>query len=190
MAWHEAALTTQVVKNMIYVQPTARAGWSQFLDSTPKDPTVALPIYDIPDGNFLTDPLDKESARLWPESDGINVLGTPLGTPDFIESYLFGKGIKHRQLLCFIQEVVAAGFPREAVSMLTGATFPRLAHLLKSVEKNPRTKSWMREMDSAPLATWLHCLTASPYLENATDPTSKDLLTYWLDLPLPTVERD
>jgi hypothetical protein len=28
VAWHEAGLTTHVVKNMIYVQPTARAGWT------------------------------------------------------------------------------------------------------------------------------------------------------------------
>jgi len=27
IAWHEAGLTTQVVKNMIYVQPSAREGW-------------------------------------------------------------------------------------------------------------------------------------------------------------------
>jgi hypothetical protein len=127
--------------------------------------------------------LDKESARLWLESNGINVLGTPLGTSEFIESYFFGKGIKHRQLMSLIQEVVATGFPREAVSMLTGASCPRLTHLLKYVEKNSRTESWMREIYFAHLATWLHCLSASPNLENAMDPTSKDLLIDWLDLP-------
>ena len=68
----------------------------EFLDSTPRDPTVAQPIHDIPYGSFLVDPSNVNNARLWPESDGINVLGTPLGTPEFIESYLFGKGIKHR----------------------------------------------------------------------------------------------
>jgi hypothetical protein len=156
VVWHEAGLTTHVVKNKIYVQPTARAGWTQILDSIPRDPTDALPIHDILDGSFLTDPSDIDNARLWPESDRINVLGTPLGTPEFIEAYLFGKCIKRRQLLGFIQEVAAAGFPREVVSMLTGAACPRLTHLLKLVEKNPRTKSWMREMDIAHLATWLH----------------------------------
>ncbi len=72
------------------------------MDITPRDPTAALPIHDIPDGSFLSDPSDPGSTRLWPKDDGINVLGTPLGSPDFIESYLFGKGIKHRQLLNFI----------------------------------------------------------------------------------------
>ena len=98
MAWHEAGLTIQVVKNMIYVQPSARAGRNQFLDTTPRDPTAALPTHGIPDGSLLSDPSDSESAIQWHETDGINVLGTPLSNLDFIESYLFGKGIKHRRL--------------------------------------------------------------------------------------------
>ncbi len=81
--------------------------------------------------------MDPESIRIWPTDDGINVLGTPLGSPEFIDSYLFGKGLKHRQLLSFIQDVAAAGFPREAVAMLTGAAGLRLTHLLKSIQKNP-----------------------------------------------------
>ena len=72
------------------------------MDITPRDPSAALPINAIPDGSVLTDAFDPGSVRLWPEDEGINVLGTPLGSPDFIESYLFGKGIKHRQLLNFI----------------------------------------------------------------------------------------
>ncbi len=55
MAWQVAGLTTQVAKNMIYVQPSARAGWNHFLDTTPRDPTASLPIHDIPDGSFLAD---------------------------------------------------------------------------------------------------------------------------------------
>ena len=69
------------------------------MDITPRDPTAALPIHDMPDGSFLPDPSDRGSRRQWPEADGINALGTPLGSPDFIDSYLFGKDIKHRQLL-------------------------------------------------------------------------------------------
>ena len=102
VVWHEAGLSTQVVKNRIYVQPSAREGWCQLLDITPRDLAAALPIHDIPDGSFLTDPTDPGSARQWPKDDGINVLGIPLGSLDFIESYLFGKGLKHRQLLNFI----------------------------------------------------------------------------------------
>ena len=76
---------------------------------------------------------------MWHEDDGINILGPPLGSPAFIESYMFGKGIKHRALLNFIQEVAAAGFPREGVAMLTGATSQKLAYLLKTVQKNSIT---------------------------------------------------
>ena len=102
VAWHEAGLTTQVVKSMIYVRPTAREGWIRFLEETPRNPLAALPIHDIPDGSFFTDPSDMLSNMQWNDDDGINVLGTPLGSPDFIESYLFGKVIKHRMLLTFI----------------------------------------------------------------------------------------
>ena len=70
---------------------------------------------------------------MWAEDDGINIMGIPLGSPAFIESYLFGKSVKHRVLLNFIQEVVAAGFPREAVAMRTGAASQKLIYLLKSV---------------------------------------------------------
>ncbi len=65
--------------------------------------------------------------------DYINILGTPLGSPETIESYVFGKVIKHMQLLSFIQDVSATGFPREAVDMLTGATGHHLSYLLKSI---------------------------------------------------------
>jgi len=106
-----------------------------------------------------------------------------LGTPKFIDSYLFCKGIKHRQLLTFIQEVASACNPREAIAMLTGAACPRLTHLLKSTKKNERMEAWMQEMDSAHIATWLHCLTSSSTMEQALDPKDMDILTDWLDLP-------
>ena len=58
-----------------------------------------LPIHDIPDGSFLTDSSDPDNTRQCPEDDRINVRGTLLGKP---VSYLFGKGIKHLQMLTFI----------------------------------------------------------------------------------------
>jgi hypothetical protein len=97
----------------------------------------------------MTDESDPYSYRQWPDDDGINILGTPLGSPAYFESFLFGKGVKHRVLLNFIQEVVAAGFPREAVAMLTGAASKKLVYMLKLVQKNPQTVQWMREMDDA-----------------------------------------
>ena len=48
-----------------------------------------------------------------PDDDGINILGALMGSSAFIEFYLKGnKSLKHRQLLDFIKEVLAAGYPR------------------------------------------------------------------------------
>ena len=183
IAWHEAGLTIQTVKSKIYVQPSAREGWVQFLDVTPRNPEAPLPIHDIPDGSYLENAMDPGSIRIWPTINGINVLGTPLGSPEFIESYLFGKGIMQRQILFFIQDVAAAGFPREEVAMLTGAAGHRLTHLLKSIHKNPQTMQRIREMDAAHVSTWLYCLTASTDLEYALGPPALDQLSDLLDLP-------
>ena len=79
-------------------------------------------MHSILDGGTLTDESDPDNYRQWPDEDGIIILGTPLGSPAFIESFLFGKGVKRRVLLNFIQEVAAAGFPRDVVAMITGAT--------------------------------------------------------------------
>jgi hypothetical protein len=51
----------------------------------------------------MRDDSDPDSFCQWPNDDGINILGTPLGSPAFIESYLFGRGVKHMMLLHFIQ---------------------------------------------------------------------------------------
>jgi hypothetical protein len=106
-----------------------------------------------------------------------------MGTPEFIDSYLDGKGHKHKQLLNFIRDVASASFPREAVSMLTGAAGLRLTHNLKSVDKNPRTEQWMLDMDDAHVSTWLHCLTSSPDLNDALSSGEREQLAAWLDLP-------
>jgi hypothetical protein len=169
-AWEEAGLTTQTLKNKIFVQPSARNGWRALLDSTPRDPSLPLQIHCIPDGSTLSDESDPESYKQWSDDDGINILGTPLGSPAFIEYYLFGKGVNHRGLLITIQEVAAESFPREAVAMLSGAASQKLVYLLKSIQKNPQTVLWMREMDDAQVSTRLHCLTASSDLEHAIGP--------------------
>ena len=75
-----------MIKNRIYVQPSAREGWAHYLDILPRNPSASLPIHDILDGDYLTDPLDPDSCRLWPDEDEVNVLGTPLSTPDFNDS--------------------------------------------------------------------------------------------------------
>ena len=96
-------------------------------------------MHCIPDGSTPRDDSDPDNYRKWPGDDGINILGTLLGSPAFIESYMFGKGAKHMMLLLFIQEVVAAGLPREAMAMLTGAASQKLIYLLKTVQRNPQT---------------------------------------------------
>ena len=53
IVWHEAGLTTQPIKNRIYVQPSVRVGWVQFLDTVPMNATASLPIHNIPDGRSL-----------------------------------------------------------------------------------------------------------------------------------------
>ena len=166
-----------MIKNRIYVQPFGRGGWAQFLETVPRDLSASLLIHEIPDGSYLTDPMDLDNKRLWPDEDGINVMGTPLDTPDFIDSYLFGKGIKHRQLLSFIHEIATAGHPREAIAMLTGASCPRLTHLINSTEKNKRTKAWMYDMDYVHVSTWLHCLCSSSNLDQTLGPDKKDILS-------------
>ena len=82
----------------------------------------------------------------------------------------------------FIQEVAAAGFPREAVAMLTGVASQMLVYLLKTVKKNPQTAQWMREMDDAHVSTWLHCLTASTDRENDISPLARDQLAGMIDI--------
>jgi hypothetical protein len=86
-------------------------------------------------------------------------------------------------LLHFIQEVAAAVFPREAVAMLTGAASQKLIYLLKTVQKNPQTAQWMREIDDAHVSSWLNCLTASIDLENAIGPLARDQIAGLIVLP-------
>jgi len=114
---------------------------------------AALSIHGIPDGSLHTYPSDPGNVRIWLEDDGINIFDTPLSSPDFNESCHFGKGIKHRKLRSFIQDVAAAGFPSEEVATLTSAAGLRLTHLFKSAEKNPKTELWMNKMNSAHVST-------------------------------------
>jgi hypothetical protein len=137
-AWQEAGLTTQPVMNKIFVQTSAREGWRQSLDSSPQYSGLALDSMHSRTGAPLRTIQIQRAINSGRTQNGIIIIGAPLGFPDFIESYLFGKVIKHRQLLSFIEEVVADGLPKKAVAMLTGAASKRLTHLLKTVKKNPR----------------------------------------------------
>jgi hypothetical protein len=110
-----------------------------------------LPVHDIPDGSELLDPFDSDSKRIWVEENGMNIMGTPLGSNSYVASYLQGKGLKHH-LLRFIKDVAAARFPREAEPMIKRVTIPRLQHILRSVQNNNHAVGWMTEMDRAHLS--------------------------------------
>ena len=69
------------------------------------------------------------------------------------------------------------------MAMITGDASQKLIYLMKTVQKNPQTALWMREMDDAHVSTWLHCLAASTDLENALGPLARDQITGLLDLP-------
>ncbi len=145
-------MSTQPVKHRIFVQASAQASWSRFLDPTPRNNQPELPVRDILDGSELVDPFDSDIDRIRREENGVNILGTPLGSDSFVASYLQRKGLKHHLLLRFIKDVAATGFPREAEHMLKVAAIPRLSHILISVQKGKHTVGWMTEMDGAHLS--------------------------------------
>ena len=139
LPWEKAGLTTQTVKNRIYVKSSAQASWSRFIDLTPRKTHTELPVHDIPDGSELVDPFDPDNEQIWTEENGVNILGTPMGSNSFVTCYLMVKGLKHHILLRFIKDLVAAGLAREAEHVLKGATIPRLSHILRYVQKNKHT---------------------------------------------------
>ncbi len=88
MAWEEAGLTTHTVKNRIFVQSSAQARWNHFIAMTPRNALTELPVHDIPDESELVDPFDPESDQNCGEDNGVNILGTPLGSNSFVAEYL------------------------------------------------------------------------------------------------------
>ena len=46
------------------------------------------PVYDIPDGNYKLGPLDPDNKKMCAMNDGVNILGTHLGSPEFIADCL------------------------------------------------------------------------------------------------------
>jgi hypothetical protein len=91
LAWEEAGLTTQKIKNRIFVQPTARPNWCKYLESTPRKALTELPVHDIPYGSDRADPFNLNIERMWMEDDGVNILGNPLRSKQLVSSYLKGK---------------------------------------------------------------------------------------------------
>ncbi len=66
--------------------------WIAYLDANPRNGDInTLFLHDIPDGRLPeSNELDEyfyapHYGPQWPESDGFNILGTPLGSPAFVE---------------------------------------------------------------------------------------------------------
>ena len=147
-----------------------------------------LSLHDIPGGR-LPEPLEFEEVYYaphqgpqWSAADGINILGTPLGSPSFVEQYLQEKLSKHKTLLEFIKNVAKAGFSREAHKMMTAAVLLRLIHVLKSVPKDDASTTWMKEVDDVHLTTWMTCIGGESLIADL-PPTERDHLAASLDLP-------
>ena len=185
---------------MIYVQPEAREGLTAYLATHPRSVDAAeLSIHDIPDGSETTvveiydsDDQDQDQdqdlsntapLRVWPDNNGVNILGTPSGSTAFMHAYLDSKLNRHRFLLFFIEDVATAGYSREATTMLSGSVAPRMTHILKSIPKIEDTSAWMLATDEAYRSNSLRCLTNSMKLEEAFAYEELGLLTETLDLP-------
>jgi hypothetical protein len=109
LAISEAGLKTHASKNRVYDKPSARAESSSDLETNPRseDATI-LSLHDIPNGH-LPPPSENNDAfygntngPTLPANDGINILGTPLGSPAFVEEYIIKISSKHGLLISFI----------------------------------------------------------------------------------------
>ena len=168
------------------MQQSARARWTIYLNNNPHNSENVLSLHDIPDGRIPIeiDPYDPDPCLdpVWSVNDGINTLGTPLGSPEFVKQYLMTKLEKHKTILTFITDVAKTGFSKESHKMLTLSAIPRLSHILKFVPKNETSKEWMEEANKEHMSTWLTCDGTST-LESAVTNEERALLSASLDLP-------
>jgi hypothetical protein len=190
LAMSEAGLTTQASKNRVYVKSSARVEWIAYLDASPlSEEYNTISLDGIMDGRLPNlDEFDEafyvpNQGPHWPEADGINILGTPLGSPAFAEQYLQGKLKKHELLLSLIENVAKDGYSREAHKMMTGSTAPRLTHILKNIPKDESSTNWMKAVEDAHLTTWMKCVGAET-LDATLPPIERAHLAALIDLPL------
>jgi hypothetical protein len=130
------------------------------LEANPRnaDATI-LSRHDIPD-NPIPTPIENVEAfydntlrPTWHENNGVNIIGTPLGSPTLVKDYLHKKLKKH-SLLYFLIDVAKMSFPRKAHKMFTSFVVPRLIHISKSTHKDLASVEWMKSADDAVLSTW------------------------------------
>jgi hypothetical protein len=163
----EASLKTQASKNRIYVQPSACTTWTSYPNDNPRtsDESI-LCLNDILDGRLPPSEENDEDyynhsiGPTWAENDGVNIIGTPLGSLAFVKEYNQSKLQKHKLSLYFIANVAKMDFSRVAHKMITGFAVPRLTHILKTVTKDTTSTAWMQSADDAHFSTWLQCVGA------------------------------
>ena len=189
LAMSEAWLKTQASKNRDYVQSSTREAWTSYLNDNPHSSyTSILCINDILDGRNPPPEENDDSfydhsiLPTWHENDGVNILGTPLGSLAFVKDYLGNKLKRHKLLLSFIVDVSKISFSREAHKMLSGPSVPRLTDILKSMPKDFASNEWIHAADEAHLTTWIECNGASTPITTLSVSESAHLAAS-LDLP-------
>jgi hypothetical protein len=143
LAWEEACLACQTAQKLIYMESSADASWSRFLDMTPRNNRTEHPVHDIPDVSELVDPFDPDSERIWREENGVNILGAPLGPNSLCSLLSLGKGAQASAPHPLHKGCSGRGISEGSGTDAEGSSTPRMAHILRSVQKNKLTVGWM-----------------------------------------------
>ena len=159
-------------KSRVYVPLTARAAWCTARRLNPI-------LKDLNDGRG-TGPNFQKS---WPEADGMRTLGIPVGNDKFIQQWLEEKRQELHKLQAFIRDVAAAGFQREAASMLKVGASKKLSHLLRGLPRDTLGEEWLKAADRDNICTWLAVHGAPDDYWDSLDDAEKNTLLETLDLP-------
>ena len=111
------------------------------------------------------------------------LLGTPLGTPAYVQQQLTEKSVLQQRLLAFINRVAADGHRREANAMLTKSAVPSLSYITQTLHKDAALLAWAQAADAAHRSAFLRNLGAPHDLEEYMDDGELLDLTETLDLP-------
>jgi hypothetical protein len=121
------------------------------------------------------------SGPIWPTNDGINILGTPYGSPEIVEEYFAEEASEARAAARFHLSCSQDKILKETHKMLIGSAVPRLTHIVKYVPKDDASIGWMKAVDEALLSTWLGCTGVSTLGADMSS-QERDLLSTSLDL--------
>ena len=183
IAWSEGGLEEQETKTPIFVPPTARQGWLDYLNNNPRLPEAraGTSLHDFDDGRVLEEPLSDR--LIWPEADGVKLLGMPLGTPAYVKQFLDRKLDVQKRLLCFIDDVATTGFRREAGKMLRRGAVPRLTYIPRMLAPDDTFVDWAGRVDSVHRDAWLSIHGATHDINDSFTDADRLVLSASLDLP-------